>query len=208
MRHRILRAAARVGRWAVSRYTLANGIPEVSETGRLSPGVRRGGINREIPSAFPIKVPGMKRIPGLAFVLLLAAAPALRADDSDLAAYLASLKDHQAFVRAAAALDLGNRGPKATNAVPALVEALADPDGGVRGRAADALAQINARPELAVPALVKLLGSGEASDRVAAADALARFPQSHAAAVPALTRALADPEALVRWRAVDALRSF
>src|SRR5262245_44282613 len=90
----------------------------------------------------------------------------LRSDETDIAALLISLKDEQTFVRASAALALGNRGPAAETAVPVLIQTLADRDGVVRARAAEALALIQRKPDVVVPALVQLTASPEVSDRI------------------------------------------
>src|SRR5690349_14892961 len=114
----------------------------------------------------------MRNIVLVGLLSLAYAGSLLGAEGVDVSALSASLKDGQVFVRAAAALALGNKGPAAESAVPVLVQALADPDLAVRTRAADALAQINRNPDLVIPALVRLAQSANASDRVIAADTL------------------------------------
>jgi HEAT repeat protein len=130
------------------------------------------------------------------------------AEDADVAALLASLKDEQAHVRAAAALGLTNHKPPAEEAIPALIEALSDKDVLVRSRSAEALTQIGRKPELVIPAFVKLLGSRDAGDRVIGADGLARFTQQPETALPPLLRAVKDDSPLVRWRAIEAMRNY
>jgi HEAT repeat protein len=141
-------------------------------------------------------------------VALLATPWAPAAEDADVVALLLSLKDERAYVRAAAALALGNRRDKAEDAVPALVEALADKEGAVRWRAVDALVQINRRPEAVVPALLRLLESTDAADRTAAAEALGSFAKGGGPVVPALLKVVKDESHLARARAIDALRSL
>lgn len=97
---------------------------------------------------------------------------------------------------------LGEIGPDARAAVPALATALLESDPHVRKVAADALGAIHQEPQVAVPALAEMLKTGECLDAV---KALAKFgPEAHAA-LPALLDLLKDKDGTVRWQAVYAL---
>src|SRR5262245_66010290 len=67
------------------------------------------------------------------------AAPVPESDESRVADYVKALKSKNAAVRKQGAAALGDMGPKAKAAVPALRAALADPDEGVQAAAAAAL---------------------------------------------------------------------
>ena len=108
-------------------------------------------------------------------------------------------------VRAAAAQMLGDLGPPAAKAAPALVNALADPNPILRRNAAFALGKIRARPEWAVPALGVLLRDSNEEVRMYAAIALKKFGAQAASAVPALIAGLKDGSWQVRERAALAL---
>jgi len=108
-------------------------------------------------------------------------------------------------VRAAAAQTLGDLGPAAGKAAPALVKALAEQDATLRLNAAFALGKIRASPDLAVPALSELLHDRNEEVRMYAAIALKKFGAQAAPAVPGLITALNDRSWQVRERAALAL---
>jgi HEAT repeat protein len=108
-------------------------------------------------------------------------------------------------VRAAAAQMLGDLGPVAARAVPALVNVLADGNAVLRRNAAFAVGKIGARPDLAVPALCALLRDPNEEVRMYAAIALKKFGAQAAPAVPTLVSAVKDRSWQVRERAVLAL---
>jgi HEAT repeat protein len=113
------------------------------------------------------------------------------------------LKDDSPRVRRVAAEELGRRGAKAEDAVPALVALLrqdkAEP---VRQAAAEALAKVGPR---AVPALVDVLKDREPSSRDAAANSLRLMGPGAKEAVTALAARLKDDSPDVRQRAAEAL---
>lgn len=150
----------------------------------------------------------MKLASWISVVALGLAGMASAAEDAGVAALLASLKDDQPHVRAAAALGLGNHKPPAEEAIPGLLQALADKDALVRSRSAEALMQIGKKPEVLIPAFVQLMGSRDVGDRVMAAEGLGRFTQKPEDTIPPLLRAIKDDSPLVRWRAIDALRNY
>lgn len=105
------------------------------------------------------------------------------------------LKDPDVSKRNHAAFMLGQAGPAAKAAVPALTEALGDPEYSVRGQAAQALGGIGADAGSAVPALLQVMQKDpEASPRVYAARALGQLGPAAKPAVPALMEALSDKD--------------
>ena len=89
-------------------------------------------------------------------------------------------------LRAHVAHILGQIGPPAAPAVPALVKVLADPDPNVRTAAEFALGKIGPGAKEAVPALVQLVKEPEKSSAHAAVYALGSIGPDAAAAEPAL----------------------
>jgi HEAT repeat protein len=88
---------------------------------------------------------------------------------------------------------LGDIGPAARRAAPALVEALANQDPGVRVAAARALCRTGyERPEAPVAVLCESLRSGSAKVRRGAASSLTEWGPRAAAAVPTLAERLRD----------------
>jgi len=142
-------------------------------------------------------------------VLLLAALPlcALHAEEEPtyegktVSEWIEALKDEDKDVRSGAAEALGEIGPAAKPAVPALIEALGDEDSRVPVFAA-ALVKIGAD---AVPALVVALKENKRQVRPWAASILARIGPDARAAIPALVEALRDGRKEVRWGAAHAL---
>jgi HEAT repeat protein len=130
----------------------------------------------------------------------LAALPLLAQDAPRLTEALDSADD---YVCAFAAWSLGNLGPGARDAVPALARALAreKTDAVVAG----ALARIGSAAAGAVPVLVDALRHGSPDRRWRAARTLGRIGPPAAPAVPALTAALEDRESAVRMHAARAL---
>jgi hypothetical protein len=120
--------------------------------------------------------------------------------------------------RKAAAYELGEYGPAARTAVPALLQALNGGDGAVRESAAISLGSIHAEPETVIPALTRCLDDDNVNVRAAAA--LGEFGAAARAAVPKLISMLhtgdgesqlaatgalqkIDPEAYARARHMD-----
>jgi HEAT repeat protein len=109
------------------------------------------------------------------------------------------------FGRLNAALALGQIGPEAKLAIPALVAALDDEGRLTRVEVACALWRINKHPA-AIPALLKVLKERERGWRRQAAEALGRLGPGAKAAVPALVEALWDDDESVRQRAAQSLK--
>jgi len=114
-----------------------------------------------------------------------------------------ALGSPDAYVRAFAAWSLGNLGPAAREAVPALVEALG-PDNTANVVAA-ALARIGPAASEAVPALVADLRGPDSGRRWRAARTLGRIGPPAESAVTELVAALRDPNEAVRAHAARAL---
>jgi HEAT repeat protein len=105
-----------------------------------------------------------------------------------------SLNDNEPLVRQHAAAALGNMGPSACGAVPALRNLILDHDWLMRDRVAYALWQIDHQVEVPLPILVGVLKQGEVKARAEAAQALGEIGPPAIAAVPALVQALQDYE--------------
>lgn len=86
--------------------------------------------------------------------------------------------------RAGAAGGIGDFGPPAAAAIPALTQALQGPDLAVRGPAAVSLGRLHAQPEEIIPLLIKYLDQEEL--REDAASALAEYGSLATAALPKL----------------------
>ncbi|MCE9546481.1 MAG: HEAT repeat domain-containing protein [Planctomycetia bacterium] len=117
------------------------------------------------------------------------------------------LTDKEPEVRRRAAYALGQQGPSAAAAVPALIKALDDRHLEVSWYAADALGRIGPAAAPAVEPLVKAMESPENDQELRrnAARALGRIGKPARAAMPALTRALTSNDALYRVAAAAAL---
>lgn len=137
-----------------------------------------------------------------------ASALASAREAGSVAALARALEDSDAGVRSEAARALGQLGPAAAPAAPALVGAMEDESSVVRGRAARALSAIAhepvAAPDITVRALLEgVRGSGEAlMPDAGLVDALAILGPP---AVPHVVVALQDGDAGVRWHAAAAL---
>ncbi|HLY08649.1 MAG TPA: HEAT repeat domain-containing protein [Planctomycetota bacterium] len=109
--------------------------------------------------------------------------------------------------RAIGAEMLGDCGPAAGSAVPALVRRLKDEEGGVRVAAALALLKIEPEKQASTSlmALAAELKNPDLLIRILAADALGGLGARARDSVPSLTAALRDPEPEVRQATKDAL---
>jgi HEAT repeat protein len=117
---------------------------------------------------------------------------AMRAPEmEELARLIDDLEDSSAVVRQAAAIRLGQFGPRVWRAVNSLRKRLADPDLAVRVHAANALRQIGGTGRKisareTVHALVDLLGISKSNIRYAAMYVLGEIGREAAGALPAL----------------------
>jgi HEAT repeat protein len=107
--------------------------------------------------------------------------------------------------RLGAAIDLGELGPEAKAAVPALAKALKAGDNNFREKVAEAIGQIGPEASAAVPALLEAMKASEWGLRGCAAEAIGRIRPAPDDVVPALESALQDNEDFVRMKAAEAL---
>jgi len=111
--------------------------------------------------------------------------------------------------RVHAAWSLGQIGPKAKAAVPALAKALSDPSREVRVAAGEALAQLEDEAAPAVPALLAALRDEDGEVRAKAAAALGVVgPPAASEAIPMLIGGLRDQDSGVRLYSAWALGEF
>jgi hypothetical protein len=125
------------------------------------------------------------------------------ADLWGVSALVEALGDEDPGIRAAAAWELRQLGPQATEAIPALMEALEDTNEGVYSAAIGALGAIGAQARDAVPFIIEALADEDFRVRSEAAWALGEIGQPEA--VPALIQALGDIFYAVRANAAEAL---
>ncbi len=115
------------------------------------------------------------------------------------------------LVRAWSATALGEIGPPATNAVPALINALNDNFMGLRNNAVIALGKIapgTSQARAAVDALIRETADTNSNVRAAASFNLGQFAPDAPGAVSALQSALHDRDAMVKISAMNALSRF
>ena len=121
-----------------------------------------------------------------------------------LPSLVAATRDQDPQVRCRAATALGERGPAARTAVPALVEMLEKEElAWIHGYTALALGNIGPAAAPAVPALEKALRTGNPGERQRFVFALGRIQREKA--VPMLIEMLQDPNLDVRRQAVSSL---
>ncbi len=128
----------------------------------------------------------------------------LRVEDDAVTRLMPMVASDDGYVRGFAVWSLGELGPAAEPAVPALMQALREEDQR-RGVAAQALAKLGPAALGAAPALVDVLACADARRRWNAAIALGRLGPGAAAHAPALVTALRDGDARVRAQAALAL---
>ncbi len=121
----------------------------------------------------------------------------------DLARLVATLDSPDPVVRSFGAWSIGERGPRAGEAAPALVRLLAAERGHGSNGAAASLARVGARS--AVPALAAELTDADPARRAEIAVALGELGPLAGPAAASLAGAAADPEPRVRLEAVRAL---
>lgn len=120
----------------------------------------------------------------------------------------AKLKDKSASVRRGAAQQLGGRGVRSMEAVPALIETLGDSEAVVRGSAAEALGGIGITARSAVPALLKLLQDPDPNVRETAAESLADIGVDAPKVIPELLKLLTDEDMNVRCAGARSIGDF
>jgi len=108
--------------------------------------------------------------------------------------------------RSEAAMELGEFGPAAKAAIPALVQVLNAHDDFVLENAIAALGKIHGQPEVVVPLLMTYLDDDDLNDN--AAEALGNFGSLARAAVPKLILLLKNPDPELREAVVEALKQI
>jgi HEAT repeat protein len=122
----------------------------------------------------------------------LAPRPGKADQDKKVRQWMAALEDNDWYKRHRAAWELGDIGPAARAAVPALAKALQDPDRWVRNSAAIALGKIGKAAGGAVPALIDALKDRDRGVRDSVEQALLDVGPPTTEAVPALCALLKD----------------
>ena len=126
-------------------------------------------------------------------------------DPAQAGALAEALGSPDEFVRGFAAWFLGEMGPSARTALPALVAAQNDTDAGVRALVLRSLGSVGAGAPEAVEALRKALRDGLGDDRWKAARSLGKLGPAARIAIPDLVAALRDENGHVRRHAAVAL---
>jgi HEAT repeat protein len=108
--------------------------------------------------------------------------------------------------RSEAAQSLGELGPAARSAVPALVQAVKGTDEMVHGAAIKALGKIHSDPDTLIPLLIGYLDDKDLNDE--AALALANYGSLAKAAVPKIVPLLQAPDKDARKAATEALKKI
>jgi hypothetical protein len=164
-----------------------------------------GGDDGPAPSATqtpPVAIEGVPEVPPPPVVPPDAPARVRGGTPADWVRRLGEKTD---AARIEAARALGEAGPAAKAAVPALVESMRNASVEVRAAASDAIAKIG---DVSVPRLVESLKDGDARLRAGAAEALGKLGSSAQEAVPALESAATDARDEVRLAAEKALRAI
>jgi HEAT repeat protein len=116
-----------------------------------------------------------------------------------------SKKEHRDIIHRAVLEALGNIGPDALAAVPAIRPFLGASNGFVRASAAVALWKISGQADVAVKSMVELLENGDWYGKRWSATGLGRMGPAGEAGITALIKALSDADAGVRRDAAIAL---
>lgn len=117
-------------------------------------------------------------------------------------------EEANATLRSAAAATLGDIGPDAKAAIPALLKSLKDKDKYVRCVSADALAGIGLKEERVLSALKETLNDPLSKVRLDAADALNELDPDNPDALAALVKLLKDKDPHIRCHAVAILEQI
>ncbi len=121
-----------------------------------------------------------------------------------LSEWIGLTKDKDESFRMAAAEAIGEFGPRAKAAVPALIELLKDDDGMVRWTAIEALGNIGPEANAAVPTLIAVsLKDTDENNVQWAADTLGEIGPEAKKAVPALTELLTHKSMGIQWTAAE-----
>jgi HEAT repeat protein len=110
--------------------------------------------------------------------------------------------------RAGAAIGVGQMGPMAASAVPALIAAVADNSRDVRTWSVRALGQIGPQAKDAVPVLIATLKDSDKWVRLDAVVALGKIGPAARPAIPGLRAMLSDPDQQIRLNAQATLKAI
>ena len=130
--------------------------------------------------------------------------PAYTSIEPAVEALIVALGDSSKDVRSRAQGTLGDIGPSASNAVPALIDSVEHSE--PRLNAIWALGRIGEHAKAAVPSLQQVMATGESREKVYAAEALWRIAPGNATTLSCLQNALADTNRQARAEAAEALR--
>ena len=119
---------------------------------------------------------------------------------------IVALGDWSEKVRVIAQGALGDLGPGASNAVPALIDTVEHTDS--RLNAVWALGRIGIEAKAAIPSLQQAMVTGQSRERVYAAEALWRIAPGDVRAVSCLQSALTDTNSQARAEAANAVRGL
>lgn len=213
MRHAALRALARIGLPAeavmpVVLEQLATGDVKTRQlAARVLGNIEYLEIEAEdaLVAALADSEPAVQAAALAALVQVGAELP-----EGSIAKLTGFLTNLDADARADAILALGQLGPRAAGAFPAIEKALADKSSEIRHSAVWALGQIGEEQEArAVPPLMAVLeGDPDADVRAQAAWALGQMGAAAEPAADALLAALQDPDDMVQLEAYEALKSL
>jgi len=132
--------------------------------------------------------------------------PAYTSLEPAVEALIVALGDSSAEVRSIAQGALGDIGPAASNAVPALIDSVEHSE--PRLNAVWALGRIGAQAKTAVPSLQQVIATGQSREKVYAAEALWRIHPGEVRALSCLRNGLTDTNTQARAEAADALRGL
>jgi HEAT repeat protein len=130
--------------------------------------------------------------------------PAYTRQEAAVEALTVALGDSSKRVRMIAQGALGDIGPAASNAVPALIDSVEHAE----LNAIWALGRIGAHAKTAVPSLQRLLATGQSREKVYAAEALCRIGPGDFRALSCLQNGLTDTNRQARAQAAEALRGL
>ena len=183
----------RVGGNSASRDTLRDGAPPPFESSNV-PGLIRLASD---------PTPGYRQL--ALFHLSALAGKKPEAALGALDVFMVALGEEMPGIGSLAADALGDLGPSARGAVPALARAVRSKNAAVREKSARALGKIASEPDLTIPVLSAMVADEDEPTRVAAVAALGKFGGRTAGV---LGTALADPSPSVSLCAIEALKKL
>jgi HEAT repeat protein len=125
--------------------------------------------------------------------------------ETGIATLCAALKQPEPYLRSMAAVVLGNLGPKAKGAVPALTQSV---EAGTNVNGILALGKIGPEAKAALPVLESKVRERSGLERLCAAGAVLKIGGSSAEAETVIQAALANPDWHIRSMATNVVRSL